>query len=57
MLAMQGQESKSGSLKTQAREFELPGEDAILPKDGERLILEPAPPPSLRAVLATARAH
>jgi antitoxin VapB len=35
------------------REFELPGEDAILRKDGERLILEPAPPPSLLAVLAT----
>jgi antitoxin VapB len=34
------------------REFELPGEDAILRKDGERLILEPAPPPSLLAVLA-----
>jgi antitoxin VapB len=35
------------------REFELPGEDAILRKEGERLILEPAPPPSLLAVLAT----
>jgi antitoxin VapB len=35
------------------REFELPGEDAILRKDGERLILELAPPPSLLAVLAT----
>ena len=35
------------------REFELPGEDAILRRDGERLILEPAPPPSLLAVLAT----
>lgn len=35
------------------REFELPGEDAILRKDGERLILEPAPPKSLLAVLAT----
>jgi antitoxin VapB len=35
------------------REFELPGEDAILRKDGDRLILEPAPPPSLLAVLAT----
>jgi antitoxin VapB len=34
------------------REFELPGEDAILRKDGDRLILEPAPPPSLLAVLA-----
>ena len=35
------------------REFELPGEDAILRKEGERLIIEPAPPRSLLAVLAT----
>jgi antitoxin VapB len=35
------------------REFELPGEDAIIRKDGERLIIEPAPPRSLLAVLAT----
>ena len=35
------------------REFELPGEDAIMRKEGERLILEPAPPKSLLAVLAT----
>ncbi len=35
------------------REFELPGEEAILRKEGERLILEPAPPRSLLAVLAT----
>ena len=35
------------------REFELPGEDAVLRKDGDRLILEPAPPPSLIARLAT----
>ena len=34
------------------REFELPGEDAIIRKDGERLIIEPAPPRSLVAVLA-----
>jgi antitoxin VapB len=33
-------------------EFELPGEDAIMRKDGERLIIEPAPPKSLLAVLA-----
>jgi len=33
------------------REFELPGEDAIMRKDGQRLILEPAPPKSLLAVL------
>ena len=35
------------------REFELPGEDAIMRKDGARLIIEPAPPRSLLAVLAT----
>lgn len=35
------------------REFELPGEDAIMRKDGERLIIEPAPPKSLLALLAT----
>jgi antitoxin VapB len=35
------------------REFELPGEDAIMRKDGERLIIEPAPPKSLLAALAT----
>jgi antitoxin VapB len=34
------------------REFALPGEDAIMRKDGERLIIEPAPPKSLLAVLA-----
>jgi antitoxin VapB len=35
------------------REFELPGEDAIMRKEGERLIIEPAPAKSLLAVLAT----
>ena len=35
------------------REFELPGEDAIMRKDGERLIIEPATPKSMLAVLAT----
>ena len=35
------------------REFELPGEDAIMRKEGERLIIEPAAPKSLLAVLAT----
>jgi antitoxin VapB len=35
------------------REFELPGEDAIIRKEGERLIIEPTPPKSLLAVLAT----
>src|SRR5215471_17567625 len=37
------------------REFELPGEDAVIRKEGERLIIEPAPPKSLLAVLATYR--
>ena len=35
------------------REFELPGEDAIMRKDGHRLILEPAPLKSLLAVLSS----
>lgn len=35
------------------REFELPGEDAIMRKEGHRLIIEPAAPTSLLAVLAT----
>ena len=35
------------------REFELPGEDAIMRKEGERLIIEPAPKTSLLALLAT----
>ena len=35
------------------REFELPGEDATMRKEGERLIIEPAPPKSLLALLAT----
>ena len=35
------------------REFELPGEDAIMRKEGDRLIIEPTPPKSLLAILAT----
>ena len=35
------------------REFELPGEDAVMRKEGSRLIIEPAPPKSLLALLAT----
>jgi len=35
------------------REFELPGEDAVMRKEGERLIIEPSPPRSLLALLAT----
>ena len=34
------------------REFELPGEDAIMRKEGERLIIEPIPRKSLLALLA-----
>lgn len=33
------------------REFELSGDEAILRKEGDRLILEPAPPRSLLALL------
>jgi antitoxin VapB len=33
------------------REFELPGHDAIMRKEGECLIIEPAPSTSLLAVL------
>ncbi len=34
------------------REFEIPGEDAIIRKEGKRLIIEPAPPKSLLALLS-----
>jgi antitoxin VapB len=34
------------------REFELPGNDAIMRKEGEKLIIEPAPPQSLLQLLA-----
>jgi antitoxin VapB len=34
------------------REFELRGEDAIMRRDGERLIIEPVPSKSLLQVLA-----
>jgi antitoxin VapB len=34
------------------REFELPGEEAVMRKEGDRLIIEPVPPKSLLAVLA-----
>jgi antitoxin VapB len=33
------------------REFELPGEDAIIRKEGNKLIIEPAPKRSLVALL------
>ena len=35
------------------REFEFSVEEAIMRKEGERLIIEPAPPKSLLTVLAT----
>jgi antitoxin VapB len=35
------------------REFELPGEDAVMRKEGERLIIEVSPPKTLLAVLAS----
>ena len=35
------------------REFELPGENVVIRKDGDRLIIEPAPTRSLLEVLAT----
>lgn len=35
------------------REFELPGEEAIIRKDGQRLIIEPLPAKSLLGVLAS----
>lgn len=35
------------------REFEFRVKDAIMRKEGDRLIIEPAPPRSLLAVLAT----
>jgi antitoxin VapB len=35
------------------REFELPGEEVVIRREGERLIIEPAPKKSLLALLAT----
>ena len=35
------------------REFELPGEDAVMRKEGDRLIIEPVPAKSLLALLAS----
>jgi antitoxin VapB len=35
------------------REFELPGDEAIMRREGGRLIIEPASPGSLVALLAT----
>jgi antitoxin VapB len=36
-----------------SREFELPGDEAVIRKEGDRLIIEVAPPKSLLAVLST----
>jgi len=35
------------------REFELPGSEATIRKEGDRLVIEPAAPPSLLGWLAT----
>jgi len=35
------------------REFELPGSEAIMRKEGERLVIEPAPKRSLLEILET----
>ena len=35
------------------REFELPGEEVVMSREGDRLILEPAPRPTLEEVLAS----
>ena len=37
------------------RELELPGQEAIIRREGQRLVIEPAPPISLLAVLATVK--
>ena len=35
------------------REFELPGKEAIMRKEGQRLVIEPAPKKSLLEILKT----
>ena len=35
------------------RDMELPGEEAVMYRDGDRLVIEPAPAPSLLALLAS----
>ena len=35
------------------REFEFPGDDALMRREGKKLIIEPAPQKSLLAVLKT----
>lgn len=45
------------SLQAQAvripRDLKLPGKEALIHKEGDRLIIKPVPPPTLLAVLAT----
>ena len=38
------------------RDFELPGTDAVMRKEGERLIIEPAAQPTMAEMLAKLRA-
>jgi antitoxin VapB len=51
--ACQTFQEQAESGHSNSREFELPGEDAIIRKEGQRLIIETVPPRSLLAVLAT----
>ena len=37
------------------REFELPGSEAVMRKEGDRLVIEPAPRTSLLALLTSLR--
>ena len=39
------------------REFELPGEDAVMRKEGDRLILEPKPKGGLRELIEWLRSQ
>ncbi len=44
---------KNGPNQAVRCEFEPPGQQAIMRNEGERLIIEPVPPRSLLALLAT----
>jgi antitoxin VapB len=35
------------------RDFELPGSEGLIRKEGDRLLIEPVPPPRLLALLDT----
>ncbi|HEY0023360.1 MAG TPA: hypothetical protein VGB24_10635 [Longimicrobium sp.] len=56
-MSAQGRVKLSRNGRNQAvripREFELPSEEALMRQEGERLIIEAAPPRSLLALLAT----